>query len=192
MDTETPSAAATSATPSTFTPGSTVVYGMHGKCTILAIENKTVGGVTVPYFKMEVQKSTLSRSTRQEPAIWVPCSTAQEKGMRAVMTTTDAEEVNKVFASREFYFPLDESWGSLQSKLENSIRREGFIGSAKVLSCLFVLKKKQVVPTPEVNRFSESVSRIFFRELSDLLQEPAKSLEEKANRAMRFKLLPDH
>jgi RNA polymerase-interacting CarD/CdnL/TRCF family regulator len=188
METQTPSQIA----PFTPAPGSTVVYGLHGKCTIVAVENRFIGGETLPFFKMEVQKSTLSRSTRQEPAIWVPCSTAHEKGMRAVITTADVEEIQKIFSSREFYFPLDDSWSSLQPKLEAAVRKEGALGSAKVLSFLFVLKKKQVVPTPEVNRFSENVSRIFFREMSDLLQESAKSLEEKANRSMRYKLLPDH
>src|SRR5579885_1522633 len=174
-----------------FAPQSTVVYGLHGKCLITAIESRTIGSQTIKFYKLEVQKSALSRSQRQEPAIWVPVSSAREQGLRAPMTAEEAEAVLRTLASREYFFQINESWSSILPKLESTIRIEGGIGMAKVLSYLFVLKRKQVVPTPEVARFYENVSRLLLRELSEILGKPIRALEDQIARGFRQKLLPD-
>ena len=81
--------------------GTTVVYGMHGKCVVRAVESRQHAGEAIAFYKLEPQKSALSRSTRQEPAIWVPLATAQERGLRAPVDADSAQEVLKILASRE-------------------------------------------------------------------------------------------
>lgn len=194
METQTP-------TPSTTTfnmdangeilPGSAVIYGMHGRCSVLGIESRQVAGENVRFYKLEVQKPALSRSTRQEPAIWVPVAIAKDRGLRRPMDRANAEAALQILASREYYFPLNESWSAIQPKLEAAIRTEGGIGLAKVSSYLYVLKRKQIVPTPEVVKLHETVNKLMLRELSEAMAEPIRALEERIVKSVRHKMLPD-
>ena len=60
-------------------------------------------GQSQKFYKLEVQKSPLSRSNRFEPAIWVPVATAKARGIRAPMTLADLDQAFEIFASREHY-----------------------------------------------------------------------------------------
>lgn len=175
-----------------FAPGAVVVYGFHGKCQVAGIENRTISGRDVPFYRLEVQKSPLSRSSRPEPAIWLPVNTAGTQGLRTPMDRVQAEQALAILESREYYFPLSESWSTLQSKLESCLRAEGHLGLAKVYGFLQVLKKRQIVLSTEVSRFYENVSRLFMRELSEALNEPYRSLEVRITKLLRNKLHPDH
>lgn len=175
-----------------FAPGATVIYPMHGKCVLLSIENRQIDGEQVPFYKLEIQRSSFSRTTRQDPAIWVPVRAAKERGLRLPIDLQQAEAVMQILSSREYYFDINEPWTSVLPKLEQCLRTEGAIGLAKVFSYLFVLKKRQVVPSTEVNRTAETVNKLLFRELSEALNEPIRSLEEKINKRIRQKLTPDN
>jgi RNA polymerase-interacting CarD/CdnL/TRCF family regulator len=178
--------------PSPFQPGSPVIYAMHGKCAVISVETRQNSGESVEYYKLEIQKSPLSRSTRQEPAIWVPVSSARERGLRPPMSTEDAEAVFKVINSREYFYPLNEPWSSIQPKLEACIRTEGGQGLAKVLSFLHALKRKQIVAAPEVARMYETVSKLLIRELADATNDTPRNIEDKIARGMRQKLIPNN
>ena len=67
---------------SEFTPGSVVVYGFHGLCSVLSIEERAVSGESIRFYKLQVQKSALSRSKKLEPAIWLPVHSAKKAGLR--------------------------------------------------------------------------------------------------------------
>jgi RNA polymerase-interacting CarD/CdnL/TRCF family regulator len=175
-----------------FEPGTPVIYGLHGKCLVTGIENRAVGGETVAFYRLEVQKSAQSRSTRQEPAIWIPVSSALERGVRPAMNEEQAQEVMSILASREYYFPLDEPWATLHLKLERTIRLEGGFGLAKAESYLTVLRKKQMVLATEISRYAESIHRSLIRELSEALKKTPKQVEEAIQKAMRAKLKPNH
>jgi RNA polymerase-interacting CarD/CdnL/TRCF family regulator len=176
---------------SPFAPGAVVIYGLHGKCLLLGIEIRELNGESIPFYKLEIQRSTLSRSTRQEPAIWVPVSTATERGLRPPTSAATAEAIFKILASREYYFQATDPWSLVQPQLETSIRKEGASGLAKVLSYLFVLKRKQVVPSPEVTKMMETVQKLLFRELSEATGEPIRNLEDRIARSLKHKLVPD-
>ncbi|MGK5081818.1 CarD family transcriptional regulator [Bdellovibrionota bacterium FG-1] len=175
-----------------FQPGTPVIYAMHGKCAVVSIETRQTGGESISYYKLEMQKSPLSRSLRQEPAIWVPVNSARERGLRPPMTAEDADAVYAILNSREYYFPLDAQWSALQPKIESSLRTEGCFGLAKALSYLHVLKRKQIVATPEVARMYETVSKLLIRELHEATGEAARNIEDRIARGMRQKLLPNH
>jgi RNA polymerase-interacting CarD/CdnL/TRCF family regulator len=147
--------------------GTTVIYPMHGKCTIVATENRQIDGKSVPFYRIEIQKSSFSRSTRQEPTIWLPVASARERGLRLPINSEQVKAMQQIFANREYYFDAHLPWATVLPQLENTIRAEGGIGLAKVASFLYVLKKRQVVPTQEVAKFSEGVNRMLFRELSE-------------------------
>lgn len=188
METQTPSE--TSQTE--FLPGTAVIYAMHGKCQIIGTEVRQLSGKAIRFYKLEIKKSALSRSNRLEPAIWVPVETAKEQGLRLPMTREDADNVMKTLLSREYFFKLNNTWTTTLTELENCIRFEGGIGLAKVASFLYVLKKKQIVPTPEVLKLQESIHKLLFKELGEALGEAPKILEEKTLKGMRCKLLPDN
>jgi len=174
-----------------FDPGATVVYGMHGKCVVRAVENRQLAGEQIAFYKLEPQKSSLSRSTRQEPAIWVPLATAQERGLRVPLDAAAAQAVMKIFSSREYYFRADEPWSVVQPKLDQAIRLEGALGLAKVASYLHVLKKRQIVPSTEVSRLAETVNKLLLRELSEALSQPIRVVEDRVSKDLRHKTLLD-
>ena len=175
-----------------FSSGSSVIYALHGKCTVLGVEDKQVGGQSIRFYKLEIQKSSLSRSTRQEPAIWLPVSSASDRGLRAPMSREGAENALAVLASREYYFPLNEPWSVVHPKMEANIRAEGGVGLAKAVSYLHVLKKKQHVLSSEALRFQETLWKLMLRELSEALTETSRVLEERINKGLRQKTLADH
>lgn len=175
-----------------FASGATVIYALHGKCNILSVENRSVGGESIRFYKLEIQKSPLSRSNRQEPAIWVPIASAKERGMRAPITASEAAPVQAIFSTREYYFELNTPFHSIQPRLEAAIRNEGAIGLAKVASYLFVFRRRQVVPASELIRFQESINKLLLRELSEATGEQPRTIEERMNKAMKHKLLPDN
>ena len=173
--------------PEAFEAGAAVIYGLHGKCKVAGIEDRIVGEAAVPFYKLEVQKSSLSRSARQEPAIWIPVGSAADRGVRPPMSTRQAEAALDVLMSKEYYFPLGENWPQTQAKLENCIRTEGGIGLAKAYSFLFVLKKKLVVLSAEANKFMESVQKMLMRELTEALHRTPRSVEEQISKGLRAK-----
>lgn len=177
--------------PPVFVSGSTVIYALHGRCTVLGIEVRTIEGQALEFYRLEVQKSALSRSTRQEPAIWLPVNSARDRGLRLPMSRTEAEAAMAIIQGREYYFSVTQPWSVLQAQLEACIRQEGAQGLAKAVSFLHVYRKYQVVFPPEVNRFAESVHKVFLRELVDAFSESLKVLEQRIQKGLRHKLIPD-
>lgn len=193
MDTHHPSTEINTPNPyQEFQPGTSVIYALHGKCTITGIENRDCNGQSMKFYKLELQRSPLSRSTRQEPAIWVPLNQARQKGLRLAISKADVESVQKIFSSREYYFELNMPWLAAQSKMEATVRAEGAVGLAKAASYLFVLLRKQVVPDNTALRFQETVHKLLFRELSEATGDHPRILEERAVKSLRHKLLPDN
>ena len=188
METQTPS----ENSESEFQPGSSVIYAMHGKCSVLGTEVRSLEGKPIRFYKLGIKRSAFSRSNRQEPAIWVPISTARDLGLRAPMDRAQAEQAMKLLLSREYFFNPSEPWSVTQPKLEQTIRHEGGIGLAKVASFLHVFKRKQIVPTSEVLKLQESVHKLLFRELSEALDEPMRVIEEKVIKGYKAKLIPDN
>ncbi len=183
----------TSAPASTlFVVGDTVIYPLHGKCQITGIESKTVGGQSIAFYKVEVVRSAFARTTRKEPAIWIPVSTAAERGLRRPMTNEMLATVWSLLENREYFFAGSDSWGVAQPKLEAAIRSEGALGLAKVASYLHALKRRMIVPSTEVAKMSENVEKLLVREISELTGEQVRTIEERMHKAMRHKLLPDH
>lgn len=174
-----------------FLPGTPVIYGMHGKCQILGTEFRTLGEQKIKFYKLEIKKANAGRSTRTDTSIWVPVDSAKNLGLRPPMNAEEASEAIKILCNREYYFKPEDSWNSLLPKLESSIKKEGGLGLAKVFSFLYVLKKKQVVPSSDVQKLFETVQRLLFKELSDATGESSRVLEEKVARGMRSKLIPD-
>jgi RNA polymerase-interacting CarD/CdnL/TRCF family regulator len=191
MESQVPQNSQTSQSNNEIEIGTAVIYGLHGRCTITGVETRSLGGDTQRFYKLEKQKSPLSRSTRQDPAIWLPVSSASLRGLRSPMTQADIDAAFLIFSSREYYYSLKDQWHVVQEKIETAIRTEGSAGMAKALSFLFVLKKRQVVSHAEVTKLSEAIQKNFNREVSEITGETAKQIEEKMNKAMRSKLFAD-
>src|SRR3712207_2090609 len=117
METQTP----TEVPLTEFTPGSSVIYAMHGKCNVLGTETRLLGGKPIQFYKLEVKKSALSRSNRQDPAIWVPVASAKDQGLRSPMNRTQAEGALSLLLSREYFFKPSEPWSVVHPKLETAI-----------------------------------------------------------------------
>jgi RNA polymerase-interacting CarD/CdnL/TRCF family regulator len=175
-----------------FTPGTPVIYAMYGKCQLMGIETRTINGESIPFYKLELVKSSLSRSTKKDPAIWIPVAVAKERGLRAPLKAEQAIAVFQVLSSREYYFDISQNWNEVQPKLETAIRREGALGLAKVASYLYVLKRKTHHISAEALKLQEVVNKLLLRELSDAIGEHSRSIEEKIVKQFKHKLSPDN
>lgn len=173
-----------------FLPGAFVIYGMHGKCQVLGIELRKLGEQSIQFYKLELLKFSPSKSQRNESAIWVPIATAREQGLRLMMTQEETEHALELLKSKETFFSLEENWNMILPKLEKTIRAEGGIGLAKVASYLHVLRKKQAVPSPALLKLQESVHKLLFRELSEILNKNLKDIELIVKRAFQSKPIP--
>lgn len=174
-----------------FPIGTEVIYGIHGKCQVLTIESREVSGQASRFYKLEVQKSALSRSAKREPAIWLPVASARAQGLRPPMTLVVAEAAMTILMSREFFFNPAEPWSLVYPKLEATLRNEGGPGLARVYSYLYVLKRRQVVPASDVVKLLDSVYKIMIRELAEAFGEAPRILEERMAKGLRQKLLAD-
>jgi RNA polymerase-interacting CarD/CdnL/TRCF family regulator len=175
-----------------FAPGSPVVYGLIGRCTVLAVETKSIGQNTLRFYKLEAKKTVQTRSKNLESAIWVPVANAQEQGLRAPANQNEAADAVQTLMNREYFFKTTENWSTILPTLENTIRSEGIQGLAKVYSYLYILKRRQLVSHSEFTKFYELVHRLLFRELSESLSESMKSIEDRVQKGLKGKLTYDH
>lgn len=175
-----------------FTPGSPVIYGLIGRCTVIAIETKSIGQNSLRFYKLESKKTPQSRAKNLESAIWVPVHHAKEQGLRAPANSNEALEALQILQGREYFFKTTDSWSEVHPTLEQTIRSEGILGLAKVFSYLYVLKRKQLVSHSEFTKFHELVHRLLFRELSESLAESMRAIEERVQKGLKTKLTYDH
>lgn len=170
-------------------PGTEVIYGLHGKCKVDAVVSREIGGAQVAFYRLQVVKSPSARTKTVGPTIMLPVSNSAQ--LRAVMSETTAATCLSILEGREFYFPIDLTWEAVRPKLDHAILLEGPQGLAKVYSYLWVLAKRSVVPPTEVARMMESVERVLFRELSEVLQTSMASIHTRIARGLKSKLAPD-
>jgi RNA polymerase-interacting CarD/CdnL/TRCF family regulator len=175
-----------------FQMGETLIYFPHGKCLVDGVITRTVSdNVSLPFYKLEIVKSALSRSTKKEPAIWVPVDKALSQGLRRSASPTEIAEAWSILENRESYFSSKETWQEIASRLDHLARKEGLRGLAQAASLLYAYKKKFVIPPTEVLKAEELIMRHLSKEIADAQGEFPKTIEEKAIRAMRHKLHPE-
>lgn len=174
-----------------FQPGTDVIYGLHGRCSISGVETKNINGENILFYKLTPVKNAISRSKKQEPSIWLRVSLAKERGLRTPIQKGETERVFSILGDREYYFSLEEKFSKIQPELEKAIHQEGSVGLAKVLSYLFVLSEKMIVPPPEVSKFFENIKKLLAREIAEATQESISGTEEKLLKMMQIKLQPD-
>ncbi len=174
--------------------GDEVSYGLHGKCVITAIETKELPSGPVNFYQIRTIKNpiTAKNPNRKDPFILIPVETAQTKGLRPLMTKADAETTLQLLADADYHFEMAETWVSKQKMLEETLRKEGPVGLAKVVGHLFVMIKRDAVPPSDVVRFYENVYKILVRELSDSLGITTKEVEPILTKALKRKLSYDN
>ncbi len=177
-----------------FKVGEEVSYGMHGRCLIESIETKNVGTNPVQFYAIRTIKFNLNNKTvnKNAPSILVPVNIAESCGMRPLIQETDIESVLRTLSDRDYFFSLNENWLRKQKILEETLRKEGLIGFAKVVGHLFVMIKKDPAPAGEVTRLYDSLSRTLIREFSEASGKNLKESEITILKAMRTKLLADN
>ena len=172
-----------------FQVGEMVCYGLHGKCRIASIESQTVGGQTLPLYRIQFTTDiTPNRARKKDSSILIPLDHAEKRGLRHPILKEDVDAIFELMECEDFFFPIDRNWKTMQPKLEKTIRDEGCKGLAKVLGFLFVLKNRQTVPTPELAKLHENVERVLFRELADSLEITVKEVTDKAEKLLQIKL----
>jgi len=172
-----------------FRPGDEVIFGLHGKCTVLGKDTKAVGGTSLAGYRLQKLKTPQAKaaSKQEDVFIFIPLSQASEQ-LRRPMTPDNIAAIEEVLKSGEYFFNMNTQWKELEKQFESAIRSDGAIGLAKVYSFLYVLKNRQVVTTPETSRWVENIKKLFFREVQDITGEIAKDLEKRFSQMMRLKL----
>ena len=174
-----------------FAPGSTVFYGVHGRCTVTSVETRNVGQQPARFYRLEVQRTVPANTHKKDTTIWLPVASAASSGLRAPLSASEAQSVFEVLESAEYYFSVKTPWQKAQAELEAIIRKEGAVGLAKALSYLHVLKSREAVPPKNMLRFAEAVYRMLMRELLDATGAIQKDLETRVDRLLRQKLRLD-
>ena len=173
-----------------FTEGTAVIYGIHGRCTVTGVEFRKIGEKSIPFYKLEIYRP-IAPKTKRDTAIWIPVESAKKRGLRQLMPEEIVEKAINILTSREYFFSLHEKIHQIQPKLDVCIQEEGGIGLAKVVSYLYTLKNRQIVPTNEVLKLYETHSRILFREIAEIRSSTIRIIEDQVARGMKSKLLPD-
>lgn len=176
----------------TFTTGSQAIYGLHGRCQILGIEEKLIGNETIAFYKVELAKPPIGKSKKSEAAIWIPVKNANQVGLRSASNSEQAAAALKILSSREYYLNINESMKNITRQIEDLVRNEGVIGLAKAYSYLFVRKSREAICPTDLTRMIENTQRILFRELAEALNQPQKDLEAQIAKSIRVKLQPDN
>lgn len=172
-----------------FKIGDEVTYGIHGRCQIMGIETKTIGGAPVHFYQIRaVSFSPIpNKNARPTPNILVPVDNAEASGLRAPLSDDGAATVFRMLEDQEYYFPIQEQWTSKQKRLEDTLRKEGAIGLAKVVGHLHVVLQQDAAPRSEVNRYFEQALRVLVREIAEASGSTAKEVEAKVRRALKSK-----
>jgi RNA polymerase-interacting CarD/CdnL/TRCF family regulator len=168
--------------------GDAVFYGIHGRCTIAAIEARNVGGRSMAFFKIEPQRAVPVRPGRHDSAIWLPVETAAQSGLRPVLSAAEVEKVYESLGGSECAFHLKAPWHRVQPQIEAALRSEGPVALAKAEGYLHLVKQRDLVPPRNLVKFAELIHRLLVRELVAATQESPKSIEEKVERLLRQKL----
>lgn len=177
-----------------FKIGDEVSYGLHGKCVVTGIETKEIASSSVTFYQIRSIKNPITAKipNKNEPQILVPVDNAASKGLRALMTKGEAENILKFISEPDYHFDLSQTWVSKQKQLEECIRKEGSTGLAKVVGHLFVMTKRDAVPPSEIQKFFQSAFKILNRELADSLDIQTKDMEPLLLKALKTKLSKDH
>ncbi len=177
-----------------FKVGDEVAYGLHGKCVITGIATKDLSTGPVSFYQIKTVKNPIipRAVSPNDPAILVPVESAAVNGLRPLMNRDQAEEALKLLAEPDYHFEMNATWVTKQKKLEETIRKEGFTGLAKVVGHMYVLTKKDAVPASNITKFFDSVFRIFIRELADTMELTGKDVEPIVLRALKSKMSLDH
>lgn len=176
----------------TFKPGASVIYGIHGRCQIAAIETKKIGGEEIKFYKLEIQRPAASRSKKRVPAIWLPVANAESQGLRKPLDADDCEDIFSILENREYYFSPKENFKKIQPQLEKTVNSEGAIGMAKVISYLHVIMQKYVIAPDELQKAYDPVFHVLVREIAEATQNSIRSIEDRIEKGLRHKLLPDN
>lgn len=180
-----------------FKVGDVVSYGLHGKCMITSIEEKTVGAQQYSFYSLVALKNpiiekTLLKTLLKDPnKILIPTLTAKEKGLRPLMTKEEAEKVILMIQDADYHFELTGPWVARQKTLEETLRKEGWPGLAKVVGYLHVLIHRDAVPHSEIQKLYESTYKILSKEISDAMGVTTKDTEPLLRRALKQKLSLD-
>ncbi len=174
--------------------GDEVAYGLHGKCVITGIATKDLATGPVSFYQIKTVKNPIipRPANPNDPAILVPVESAAINGMRPLMSKEQAEEALKILADQDYHFDMNTTWVTKQKKLEETIRKEGFTGLAKVVGHMYVLTKKDAAPPSNITKFYDSVFRIFLRELADTMGLTGKDMEPIVLKALKTKMSLDH
>lgn len=167
--------------------GTHVIYGLHGKCNVIGIEERIVSGSAVRFYRLEPIRNNPVKTQKVEPAIWIPVQSAKGRGLRAPINQDQSTEIFAILNNKDHYFNTADNWSVAYPKLETAVRTEGAMGLAKVLSYLHMLKKKHVVLPTEIARFYETITKLLFRELGDSLTCSMREIEERVNKALKNK-----
>jgi RNA polymerase-interacting CarD/CdnL/TRCF family regulator len=177
-----------------FKIGDNVAYGLHGKCEVTAITTKVLGDKEVNFYQIkQVKNAANAKSSSHDTTILVPVDSAQAFGLRSLMTKEEAQYALELLANEEWYFEINDTWVGKQKKFEECIRKEGYIGLAKVVGHLYIQIKKEVVPQQNVLKFYNQIAKIFTRELADALElKNIKEAEALIEKALRNKLIANN
>ncbi|MCC7440362.1 MAG: hypothetical protein IT285_01935 [Bdellovibrionales bacterium] len=183
-----PSSAGDSRTTPVFQVGDTVFYGIHGRCKIAGIEERSIGGSVLHFFRLVPIRAAPLRVGRQESAIWMPVASAAQSGLRTPLQEVELDRIYALLSNEECALPLRTPWPKIQPLAEAILRNDGPVGLAKVEGYLFLARQRELAPAKGMIRFAETVHRLLVREIQAITQESPKTIDGRLERLLISKL----
>ena len=166
-----------------FKVGDEVSYGIHGKCQVIAIETKKLGDQSLQFYQLRAIKNPIMAKTapsKNSPQILVPVKNAEQNGLRHLMSKEQAEAALASLNPDDPYQEVHENWVTKQKRLEEVLRKEGFLGLTKVICHLNYLIERDAAPRTDAAKLFDSLFRNFLREVSEALSLNSKDTEKMA------------
>lgn len=161
-----------------FTPGETVIYGIHGKGTIVSVLKMNMGGIEEEFYKVKIE-SKLSKMSD----VLVPKKRASEMGLRRPLVQDD---VLPFFSQMAELVEVDISgfdWEKEEKQIQALIG-EGKLGLAKAVSRLHQTLRAMPVPEPLVETTYKTLRSMAQVEITHALKKHHKNVRDMINDAL--------
>lgn len=155
-----------------FKIGDLAVYPYHGVGIIEAIETRKVSSNEETFYVLRIVGNGM--------VLLVPTESAEQIGLREVVSHTEASRIFKILKNRKVNIKLDQSWNRRQKEYNEKLRTGSAFEIAEVLRDLEHLRRKKDLSFGE-KRMLGTARNLLIRELSVAMKSEEDEIEKKLN-----------
>lgn len=155
-----------------FKIGDLAVYPYHGVGIIEAIETRKVSSSEETFYVLRIVGNGM--------VLLVPTESAEDIGLREVVSQNEASQIFKILRNRKVNIKLEQSWNRRQKEYNEKLRTGSAFEIAEVLRDLEHLRRKKDLSFGE-KRMLGTARNLLIRELSVAMKSEEDEIEKKLN-----------